>query len=744
MSKNLILSRKELKPSSFSIRNPLQMHMSNTTYKKKEYNIENKIILSNDFYFDKDAKTIESESIKDTTTNLYFSARKDNLNQKTITLYKCNDTHPIDEKEIEIFDIKDNIGLSLKKFTKKLTDIDKIKKTDPVVGRTDEIKRVIQILCRRSKNNPILLGEPGVGKTAVTEGLAQRIVNKQQIPKLLKNKQLYSLNIGHLVAGTSYRGQFEKRLKDLVDDIKSNKDNILVIDEIHLLIGAGSGEGSMDAAQLLKPSLARGELQVIGATTIDEFRKYIEPDAALERRLQSVQVKEPNIQETVLILKGLKPLYEKYHNLTYTEDAITAAATLSSQFVADRFLPDKAIDLLDESGSYIKIKNSETNISQKQLKRKSITVDEIKSINSLFRVEKQTTKKVTNRLLTVSDDNISEIISTWTGVPMTKLSDDETEKLINMEENLHKRIIGQDQAVVSISKAIRRARTGLRDPDKPIASFIFAGPTGVGKTELTKALAAYFFDSEEKMVRLDMSEFMERHTVSKIIGSPPGYVGYNEGGQLTEAIRRTPYTVVLFDEIEKAHPDVFNLLLQILDDGRLTDSKGRLIDFKNTLIILTSNIGAKTIEKITPKTLKKEDNSNNINKELTAYKLMASLVQEDLKTFFKPEFLNRLDEIIIFKPLTVENVQNISQILINQLTKRVESQGYSLIITSRMIKQLIFQGFNPIYGARPLRRAVTDLLEDTLANGLIGVTKTKDSRVLLLDFDENSKKGKLS
>jgi ATP-dependent Clp protease ATP-binding subunit ClpC len=644
---------------------------------------------------------------------------------------------------------------TLEEFTTNITQTAADGKLDPVIGRQKEIERVIQILARRTKNNPVLIGEPGVGKTAVAEGLAQRIIQKD-IPDLLEDKIVISLDIGLLLAGTKYRGEFEERLKRIIDEVQAANNIILVIDEVHTLIGAGAAEGAIDAANILKPALARGELQVIGATTIEEYRKYIERDAALERRFQPVKVNEPSVKDTIEILRGLRERYERHHNLRINDDALAAAAKMGAQYIADRFLPDKAIDLIDEAGSRVRLMNyrlPEAALELDQelrelLKEKDAAVRlqnfeeagqlrdremEIRAqINAIILSTKQRQSKAKRDRPVVTEDDVAEVVAAWTGIPVNKISKTESEKLLNMEDTLHERIIGQHQAVVSVSKAIRRARVGLRNPDRPIASFIFAGPTGVGKTELTKALASYFFGAEDTMVRLDMSEFMERHTVAKLIGSPPGYVGYSEGGQLTEAVRRKPYTVVLFDEIEKAHPDIFNLLLQILEDGRLTDSKGRVIDFKNTLIIMTSNVGAKVIEKGTANgSLGFDVDEDNEN---TAYQRISTLVNEELKNYFKPEFLNRLDEIIIFSQLTKDDVGQIADIMIKQLTNRVLEQGIKLQVTQRVKERLTDEGFNPVYGARPLRRAVMRLLEDNLAGEFLS-EDLKPGTTIIVDLD---------
>jgi ATP-dependent Clp protease ATP-binding subunit ClpC len=637
-------------------------------------------------------------------------------------------------------------------LTQKATD----GKLDPVVGRQKEIERVIQILGRRTKNNPVLIGEPGVGKTAIAEGLAQRIANND-IPDILEGKRVVTLDIGLLIAGTKYRGEFEERLKKIMDEIRSADNVILVIDEVHTLIGAGAAEGAIDAANILKPALARGELQCIGATTSEEYRKHIEKDAALERRFQPVVVGEPSVDEAIEILYGLRDRYETHHKLKISDEAVVAAAKFADQYIADRFLPDKAIDLIDEAGSRVRLLNSQLPPAARELDRELRDIlrskdeavraqdfekagqlrereMEIKGQISAIALSKKSETTVVNDSPIVTEEDIAQIVASWTGIPVNKLTRSESEKLLNMEETLHNRIIGQDEAVVAVSRAIRRARVGLKNPNRPIASFIFSGPTGVGKTELTKALASYFFGSEEAMVRLDMSEYMERHTVSKLIGSPPGYVGYNEGGQLTEAVRRRPYTVVLFDEIEKAHPDVFNLLLQILEDGRLTEAKGRTIDFKNTLLILTSNIGSKVIEK----------GGGSLGFELTEdqneyqYARIRSLVNEELKQYFRPEFLNRLDEIIVFRQLTKDEVGEIAEIMLKEVFERIGEKGIQIDVTERFKKRLIDEGFNPSYGARPLRRAVMRLLEDSLAEEVL-TERIKTGDTAVVDVDEEDK-----
>ena len=655
---------------------------------------------------------------------------------------------------------------TLDEFGSNLTQLAADGKLDPVVGRQNEIERVIQILGRRTKNNPVLIGEPGVGKTAIAEGLAQRIIDGE-IPDILEDKRVLTLDIGLLVAGTKYRGEFEERLKKIMEEIRGAGNVILVIDEVHTLIGAGAAEGAIDAANILKPALARGELQCIGATTLDEYRKHIERDAALERRFQPVNVGEPSVAETIEILQGLRERYETHHRLKISDEALVAAATLGDRYISDRFMPDKAIDLIDEAGSRVRLLNSKLPPAAKELdkqlrvvqKEKEVAVREQNYTKAGELRDKEVELREQMRGITqarrdestpvpdgestetnppqvssfegtpvVSEEDIAQIVASWTGVPVQKLTETESVKLLNMEETLHQRLIGQDEAVKAVSKAIRRARVGLKNPNRPIASFIFSGPTGVGKTELTKALAAYFFGSEESMIRLDMSEYMERFTVSKLIGSPPGYVGFNEGGQLTEAVRRRPYTVVLFDEIEKAHPDVFNLLLQLLEDGRLTDSKGRTVDFKNTLIIMTSNIGSKVIE----------NGGGGLVFEFgggdaqdNTYNRIRSLVNEELKQYFRPEFLNRLDEIIVFRQLNRDEVKLIADIMLLEVFKRMQEKGISLSVTESFKERLVEEGYNPSYGARPLRRAVMRLLEDSLAEEFLSGRLTEGDAALV-------------
>jgi len=678
------------------------------------------------------------------------------LRKKTLDLIKENQEEllrPLTDMEKRILDGDgDTSTPTLDEYADNITKEAIEGRLDPVIGRDKEIFEVIKILARRSKNNPVLIGEPGVGKTAVAEGLAQLILT-QDVPNFLEGNVIMSLDLGSLLAGTKYRGEFEERLKRIVEEAQYDGTIILVIDEIHTLVGAGAAEGAVDAANILKPALARGRFRCIGATTIEEYRKYIERDAALERRFQPVHVKEPSVAITIDILRGLRSKFELHHTLSYHDSAIEQSAILADKFIADRFLPDKAIDVLDEAGSRVRLENKrlpqgillllkelqqtltekDTAVRQQDFETASNLLEYEMEVRTQIQIMKQALEINEKAGLKrahidmVMEDDVAEVIAGWTGIPVNKISESESEKLLNMEQTLHERLIGQHQAIVAVSKAIRRARVGLRNPNRPIASFIFAGPTGVGKTELTKALAAYMFGTEDTMVRLDMSEYMEKHTVAKLIGSPPGYVGYSEGGQLTEAVRGKPYTVVLFDEIEKAHPDVFNLLLQILDDGRLTDSKGRTVDFKNALIILTSNVGAKIIEKESGIQSKKTTQSYfDINADFLApkddadldnelYKRISFLVNEELKKYFRPEFLNRLDEIIIFRHLTRSDITQISEIMIKQLQERMKEKEIELEVKQIVKTLLVEQGYDPIYGARPLRRAVMRLLEDNLA-----------------------------
>ena len=622
---------------------------------------------------------------------------------------------------------------TLDEFAVNLTQSAQEMRLDPVVGREKEIERVIQIMGRRTKNNPVLIGEPGVGKTAIAEGLAQRIVNGD-IPEILHDKKLVQLDIGLLVAGTKYRGEFEERLKKVMDEIRQAGNIILIIDELHTLIGAGAAEGAIDAANILKPALSRGELQCIGATTIAEYRKHIEKDPALERRFQPVFVDEPSVSEAMEIIRGVREKYEQHHKLIITDEAVEAAVTLSSRYITDRFLPDKAIDLIDEASSRVRLAASTLPPEGKELEKelKAIIREKEQSIrNQAFEkasdlrdkeaemrekireVAENWKKEQEKQEIRVTEEDIATIVSSWTGVPVSKLTETESDKLLHMETILHERVIGQHDAVTAISKAIRRARTGLKNPNRPIGSFIFSGPTGVGKTELAKTLADYFFGSEENMIRVDMSEYMERHTVSKLIGSPPGYVGFQEGGQLTEMVRRKPYSVVLFDEIEKAHPDVFNILLQILDDGRLSDSKGRTVDFKNTIIIMTSNVGARSIENSSSVGFAVEESEDK------KYEKMKEKVLDEMKRMFRPEFLNRLDDTIIFHQLTKEEIRRIVDIMSADLVKRVQAQGMDISFTDEVKDALAKEGYSPSYGARPLRRVIQKRIEDEISEQML-------------------------
>ena len=626
---------------------------------------------------------------------------------------------------------------TLDEFGVNMTQAAQENRLDPVVGREKEIERVIQILGRRTKNNPVLIGEPGVGKTAIAEGLAIRISNAD-VPEILLDKKIVMLDIGLLVAGTKYRGEFEERLKKIMDEIRSAGNVMLVIDELHTLIGAGAAEGAIDAANILKPALARGELQCIGATTMDEYRKHIERDAALERRFQPVIVDPPSVEETIEILRGLRPKYEEHHRLIISDEAIEHASKLSDRYISDRFLPDKAIDIVDEASSRVRLRASslppEGKEVEKELRKvrrdKEMAIrnqefekaanlresetklsEKIREIQTAWKAQQETEKPV------VTGEEVAYVVSSWTGIPLLKLTEGESERLLHMSDVLHQRVIGQNDAVEAVCKAIRRARVGLKNPNRPIGSFIFSGPTGVGKTELAKALAGYFFGSEDNLIRIDMSEFMEKHTTSKLIGSPPGYVGYQEGGQLTEQVRRKPYSVVLFDEIEKAHPDVFNVLLQILDDGRLSDSKGRTVDFKNTIIIMTSNVGAQFIDK-SALTLGFQVQTADAEHS-DRYKKIKDLVMDSMKKTFRPEFLNRIDEIIVFQQLTKEEIRHIVDIMSADLQGRIKAQGMELVVTNDCKDLIAKEGYNPTYGARPLRRAIQRMLEDNMAEQVL-------------------------
>lgn len=640
---------------------------------------------------------------------------------------------------------------SLDEFGTDLTLAASEQRLDPVVGREKEIERVIQILARRTKNNPVLLGEPGVGKTAVAEGLAIRIVNSE-VPDILENKKIIQLDMGLLIAGTKYRGEFEERLKKIMDEIRQAGNVILVIDEMHTLIGAGAAEGAIDAANILKPALSRGEIQVIGATTSDEYRKYIEKDSALERRFQPVIIEEPSIDETIEIIRGLKPKYEDHHNLIISDEAIVAATKLSSKYVNDRFLPDKAIDVIDEASSKVRlkvctlspegkeldkelkdiIKEKEEAIRNQEFERASALRDDEANMKDRIReVSEEWRRQNDANKPTVTEEDVAEVIAIMTGVPVTKLTEGESERLLKLEETLHNRVIGQSDAVVAISKAIRRARVGLKSPNRPIGSFIFSGPTGVGKTELAKALAEAIFGSEDNMIRVDMSEFMEKHSTAKLIGSPPGYVGYDDGGHLSELVRKKPYSVILFDEIEKAHPDVFNIMLQILDDGRLTDAKGRHINFKNTVIIMTSNVGASMIS-----TAGKLGFSTAENEKKDKYEKLKDTVNEELKKAFRPEFLNRIDDIIVFAHLSKEEIREIVDLMMKDLFKRLSERELSIEVTDEVKDYLAKDGYNEAYGARPLRRLIQKKIEDQLAEEILTNAYQPGDTILLKLVDD--------
>ena len=636
-------------------------------------------------------------------------------------------------------DRKDNSSLGeLADFSTDLNESAKQGKIDPVIGRDKEIARVIQILSRRTKNNPVLIGEPGVGKTAIAEGLAQRIVNGN-VPEILRNKRIISLSISSMLAGAKYRGEFEERLKKAIDEVQKNDDMIIFIDEIHTLVGAGATEGAMDAANILKPALARGEFQVIGATTLDEYKKHIEKDAALERRFQPVLVGEPSEEDALEILKGLRDRYEAFHKAKITDEALEAAVSLSSRYITDRFLPDKAIDVVDEAASKVRmkvfsaapdVKALETQLADvKKEKEAAVTAqefekaaemrDEEKRIEKEINDKKKAAKENSDAKLVVTDEDIASVVAQWTGIPVSKIAQEESESLLHLEEELHKRVIGQDEAVVAVSKAVRRARAGLKDPKRPIGSFLFLGPTGVGKTELARALAVALFGDETAMIRLDMSEYMEKHTVSRLVGAPPGYVGYEEGGQLTDAVRRKPYSVILLDEVEKAHADFFNILLQVLDDGRLTDSQGRTVDFRNTVIIMTSNLGANALRKSSPElgflAAKKSDSASDASNEVI-FKEAKKSVMDAVKRHFRPEFLNRIDEMIVFHALTSNDLKQIVTILMDTVVKRLGDMGLSLEISPAAMDMLVKEGSDFAMGARPLKRAIQRLIEDPISD----------------------------
>ena len=647
----------------------------------------------------------------------------------------------------------------LSDFATDLNESAKQGKIDPVIGRDTEIQRVIQILSRRTKNNPVLIGEPGVGKTAIAEGLAQRIVTGN-VPEILRNKRIISLSIGSMLAGAKYRGEFEERLKKAIDEVQQHDDMIIFIDEIHTLVGAGATEGAMDAANILKPALARGEFQVIGATTLDEYKKHIEKDAALERRFQPVQVGEPNEEDALEILKGLRDRYEAFHKAKITDEALTAAVSLSSRYITDRFLPDKAIDVVDEAASKVRMKvfsaapdvkaledrlntvkkEKEAAVTSQDFEKAAKLRDEEQSLLKEIGDKKSIAKEKSDQKLIVTEEDIAAVVAQWTGIPVAKIAEEESATLLHLEEELHKRVVGQDEAVTAVAKAVRRARAGLKDPKRPIGSFLFLGPTGVGKTELARALASSLFGDESAMIRLDMSEYMEKHTVSRLVGAPPGYVGYEEGGQLTDAVRRKPYSVILLDEVEKAHADFFNILLQVLDDGRLTDSQGRTVDFRNTVIIMTSNLGAKALHKNLPElgflAAKKSDSNVDENKG-TDFKAAKKSVMDAVKRHFRPEFLNRIDEMIVFHPLTEEDLKEIVTILMSDVTKRLEERDLQLEITPEAMQLLVKEGSDFTMGARPLKRAIQRLIEDPVSD-LILKGDAKEGKIIKADAKDNN------
>lgn len=646
----------------------------------------------------------------------------------------------------------------LSDFATDLNESAKQGKIDPVIGRDTEIQRVIQILSRRTKNNPVLIGEPGVGKTAIAEGLAQRIVTGN-VPEILRNKRIISLSIGSMLAGAKYRGEFEERLKKAIDEVQQHDDMIIFIDEIHTLVGAGATEGAMDAANILKPALARGEFQVIGATTLDEYKKHIEKDAALERRFQPVQVGEPNEEDALEILKGLRDRYEAFHKAKITDEALTAAVSLSSRYITDRFLPDKAIDVVDEAASKVRMKvfsaapdvkaledrlntvkkEKEAAVTSQDFEKAGELRDEEQSLLKEIGDKKSIAKEKSDQKLIVTEEDIAAVVAQWTGIPVAKIAEEESATLLHLEEELHKRVVGQDEAVTAVAKAVRRARAGLKDPKRPIGSFLFLGPTGVGKTELARALASSLFGDESAMIRLDMSEYMEKHTVSRLVGAPPGYVGYEEGGQLTDAVRRKPYSVILLDEVEKAHADFFNILLQVLDDGRLTDSQGRTVDFRNTVIIMTSNLGAKALHKNSPElgflAAKKSDSNVDENKGID-FKEAKKSVMDAVKRHFRPEFLNRIDEMIVFHPLTEEDLKEIVTILMSDVTKRLEERDLQLEISPEAMQLLIKEGSDFTMGARPLKRAIQRLIEDPVSD-LILKGDAKEGKIINADAKDN-------
>lgn len=643
-------------------------------------------------------------------------------------------------------------------FATDLNESAKQGKIDPVIGRDTEIQRVIQILSRRTKNNPVLIGEPGVGKTAIAEGLAQRIVNGN-VPEILRNKRIISLSISSMLAGAKYRGEFEERLKKAIDEVQQHDDMIIFIDEIHTLVGAGATEGAMDAANILKPALARGEFQVIGATTLDEYKKHIEKDAALERRFQPVQVGEPNEEDALEILMGLRDRYEAFHKAKITDEALKAAVTLSSRYITDRFLPDKAIDVVDEAASKVRMKvfsaapdvkaledrlntvkkEKEAAVTSQDFEKAAKLRDEEQALVKEIDDKKAVAKEESDQKLIVTEEDIAAVVAQWTGIPVAKIAEEESETLLHLEDELHKRVIGQDDAVTAVAKAVRRARAGLKDPKRPIGSFLFLGPTGVGKTELARALASSLFGDESAMIRLDMSEYMEKHTVSRLVGAPPGYVGYEEGGQLTDAVRRKPYSVILLDEVEKAHADFFNILLQVLDDGRLTDSQGRTVDFRNTVIIMTSNLGAKALHKNSTELgflAPKKAEANDKDAKSIDFKEAKKSVMDAVKSHFRPEFLNRIDEMIVFHPLTEEDLKHIVSILMSDVTKRLKERELQLEITSEAMQLLVKEGSDFTMGARPLKRAIQRLIEDPVSD-LILKGDAIEGKTIKVDVKDN-------
>ncbi len=670
---------------------------------------------------------------------------------KNLVLSMITDTNPKQQANEEV---KNKKTPNLTKYSIDLNKLAEDGKIDPVIGRLKEIERVIQVLSRRTKNNPVLIGEPGVGKTAIAEGLAQKIV-EGEVPDIIKGKKVITLDLPGMIAGAKYRGEFEERLKSVMKELKDAGDIILFIDEMHTIVGAGAAEGAIDASNILKPVLARGELQVVGATTIDEYRKHIEKDSALERRLQPIMVEEPNVEDTIKILKGLRDKYEAHHRVKITDEAIKAAAELSSRYITDRFLPDKAIDLIDEAASMIRINSYVApddlkDIEEKledlyQEKEEAINTQNYEKAASLRDEEQRLKKELEDNKtrwekekqtssMVVRYEEIAKIVSDWTGIPVTRMTTEESQRLLDLENILHKRVIGQEQAVRSVASAVRRSRVGLKDPNKPIGSFIFVGPTGVGKTYLAKALAESLFGEEDAIIRIDMSEYMEKHAVSRLVGSPPGYVGYDEGGQLTEAVRKKPYSVVLFDEIEKAHPDAFNMLLQILDDGRLTDSKGKTVDFKNTVIIMTSNVGATSLRKqnVLGFSTAKEETKEE-------YEKMKETITEELKRVFRPEFLNRLDEVIVFHSLEEKHIGQIVDIMINDLEKRLLNIDVKVKVTEQAKEFIGKKGFDPVYGARPLERTIRRIVEDQLAEEILKGSVSKDD-VIVIDMENDELK----